>query len=281
MSVPRVIALLVNVFLLTSCASEPPWQPPAGHQNVAVVSALDPSAVAYLNRQSDALKGFEPSSIDVDINKSVISAIHTALVSSNHYTLADSPVDLQTFKSAKYIQVRSLPWRSFTLDTPLADYLVSNTQGKAVDLIIAVTDVRYQDAGCATGVCGAISLAGTVVDALIRPDPGWGVHYALDEACHWVPTAYLTYNVFIIDAHTGATVASSWDTVDRKISDADLGQKGYSALSGSRRVEIAAEINTEIAGIVRDDIPKILSGLNLVPDGHLSPGYHNTACTTH
>ena len=221
------------IALLAGCAIVPQWNP-QGHSTVAVISAVNPTA----DQQHVGITIFgnsrTPANIGFDVNAEITSVVKAALTQSGRYTIVDVPFDPKTFSSAT--STWETGWSMMSLPKPLADPLVEAAKGTSVDHLIVVIDAR----------AAPNEISG-----------GWGL-YQHRGGCY---DAYINFYVFVLDAHTGATVASWSREGFRRIEDIDW-DMAWSDIPADKQAETLADLKS----IADEDVPRALMRIGVIAD---------------
>lgn len=236
--------MAIVLAVLAGCAV-PQWKP-EGRPKVAVAAIANPTADQM--QLGITIFGNSAGYLDMgfDINHEIDQVVRDQLVRSGRYDLVEIPFDAKDFAGAK--STWNQGWSVNKLPKPLADKLVQAAKGHDVDYIIAVIDVRD-------------SLSGGV--------DGWGI-YQHRGGCY---DPYLSYFVFVVNAHTGITEASdSWGAF-RRVDDIDWGES-WSTIPDAKRAEILADLKS----IVHEDIPWTLTVLGVVPGNPEPSDYGVKTC---
>jgi len=244
----RLIPLLAVVMLIGGCATSH-WQSTKPHLTIAVAPVVNP--IAQQSRFGVTVFGnkFVPVDMGFDINGEIDSVMRKNLGKSQRYTLADLPVDPKVFSAA------TTTWNSGLsvsfLPKPLADQLVQAAQGRGIDYIIAVIDVRGPGGGTKE----------------------WGLyqHHSLKGCID----AYISYFVFVLDANTGETVASESHVGFRRIENGIDWDEDWSAIPDAKRQEIFDDLRS----IVREDIPRTLTRMGVIPSSDFAKYPDPYECT--
>jgi hypothetical protein len=261
------------VLLLAGCAAAPPWQPPVTRPTIAVTSVLNPFSSLYTTGKTSYQDAPRPAGIAFDVNKQVRDALHADLAGTGLYPIVDMDVDPGIFAVSTYTQRPPSPLHPnsfFTLDSDLADMLVSQAKGMGANFVVAAVDIRHQHVDCGKALGCAISLASD----LLLDDTGWGMHRAKSPDCHSGIAAYLDYYVFVIDVDSGDTVASFQTINDRYIRDIDIDHQDMAALSDPQK----AEIGTDLGDMVQRSVGAALTHVNLLPADAAAAGPGMNPC---
>ena len=235
MSLTKSLFITIALVSLAGCAV-PQWQPPTGRQKVAVAAIVNPMADQLHLGITVFGNSFEHVDMGFDINKEINQVLRDQLAKSGRYDLVDMPVDSKDFaRGSTWKQ----GWSVNSLPKPMADQLVQAAKGRGIDYIIAVIDVRASMGGA----------------------DGWGL-FQHRGGCY---DAYLSYFVFVVNAHTGVTEASTSHDGFRRVQGIDW-DEAWSAIPDDKRAEILADLKS----IVREDIPWTLTVLGIVP-GNSAP----------
>lgn len=248
-------ALLVCSSILVSlggCVATPHSAPPVDQSKaaaprfkVAVAAIVDPKAeqihlgITVFGNSFD--RGVD---IPFDIDGEIDRALSQALVQSGRYDLIDMQVDPKDFADA----ASSFGWSADTLAPPLAAKLVQAAQGRGIDHIIAVVEVR-------------------------NPGPAnaedWGL-FQHRNGCH---STYISYSVYVIDAKTGATEKSISYLGYRRVKDIAW-DAAWSAIPQPKQAEILGDLKS----IVDQDVTGSLTDLGLLSTGFSHFGLPDQPC---
>lgn len=232
----RAFLMLSATLVLAGCAGS--TQPssaakaPAVRHKVAVAAIANPKADRIylgLTVYDDAFD--HDVDIPFDIDGEVARVVHEALAQSGRYDLVDMPVDPKDFASATHTW--SMGWSLNSLPKPMADKLVQAAQGRGIDHIVAIIDVRQSTFGA----------------------DGWGLFQHMPD-CY---SAYFAYFVFVINAQTGATEASTSYTGYRPVSGI-YWNVNWAGLPKDKQAEVLADLKA----IVDQDVPDTLKDLGVV-----------------
>jgi hypothetical protein len=225
----------VFVFLtlaLGGCAV-PQWKPAAEHSSVAVVSVVNPTPAQRHIGITVFGNNMAPVDLGIDINKEVKSGVEAELDRSGKYTLVELSFDPASFASAK--STWDSGWSMNVLPKPLADTLVKAASGKGIDYLITVIDVRDNMQGA----------------------HDWGI-YQHRGGCE---DAYMELYLFVVDAHTGATISSISRVGYRHIDDLD-----WDTVWADIPADKKAEILSDLKSIAHDDVARMLMNVGAIPD---------------
>jgi hypothetical protein len=246
MYVRKLLLFSMIVGSLAGCATVGQWQPPAGRHKVAVAAIVAPKADQIHLGVTVFGNSFDRDvDMDFDINHEIDQVVREQLTKSGRYDLVDMPVDPKSFASAT--NTWNMGWSINKLPKPLADQLVQDAKGRGIDYIITVIDVRNAMGGA----------------------DGWGL-FQHHGGCY---SAYVSYFVFVINARTGVTEAStSYDGFTR-VKDIDW-DAHWSTIPADKQAEILKDLKS----IVDEDIPWTLTQLGIVAGNAMPSDYHDTLC---
>ncbi|MGH8397668.1 MAG: hypothetical protein ACRETA_05425 [Gammaproteobacteria bacterium] len=245
MSLGKIPLVSITLVLLAGCATVPQWQPPAGRQKVAVAAIVNPMADQIHLGITVFGNSFNHADIGFDINQEISQVVRDQLAKSGRYDLVDMPVEPKAFTSATCFW--NMGWTVNSLCKPLADKLVQNAKGRGIDYIIGVIDVRSTMGGA----------------------EGWGL-FQHHGGCY---SAYVNYFVFVLNARTGVTEASTSYDGFRRVEDIDW-DAAWSAIPDAKRAEVLSDLKS----IVHEDIPWTLTALGIVPGNAKPIDYGVTEC---
>jgi hypothetical protein len=233
MSIREVLLLSTVIVSLAGCATVNQWKPAEGRRKVAVAAIVAPKAdqihlgvtVFGNSFDRDVDMGF-------DINHEIDQVVREQLTKSGRYDLVDMHVDPKSFAGAT--NTWNMGWSINKLPKPLADQLVQDAKGRGIDYIITVIDVRNAMGGA----------------------DGWGL-FQHRGGCY---SAYVSYFVFVINARTGVTEASTSYDGFMRVRDIDW-DAHWSAIPADQQAEILKDLKS----IVDEDIPDTLKDLGIIP----------------